>query len=67
MEKGEITIGCKKKLFYSIGKHCNRLPREVGDAPSFGDIQGQAGRGSEQPDIAAGVPVHCRGRELGDL
>ena len=25
-----------------------------------GDIQGQAGQGSEQPDVAVGVPVHCR-------
>jgi len=24
------------------------------------DIQGQAGRGSEHPDVAVGVPVHCR-------
>ena len=26
-----------------------------------GDAQGQAGQGSEQPDLAVGVPVHCRG------
>ena len=26
-----------------------------------GDIQGHAGPGSDQPDVAAGVPVHCRG------
>jgi len=30
------------------------------DAPA-GDIQDQAGQGSEQPDLAVGVPVHCRG------
>jgi len=24
-------------------------------------MQGQAERGSEQPDVAVGVPVHCRG------
>ena len=26
-----------------------------------GDVQGHAGSGSEQPDRAVGVPVHCRG------
>jgi len=27
--------------------------------PVLGDIQGQPGWGSEQPDVAVGVPVHC--------
>jgi len=28
--------------------------------PIPGDIQCQAGQSSEQPDLAVGVPVHCR-------
>ena len=28
--------------------------------PILGDIQGQAGQGSEQPALAVGVPAHCR-------
>ena len=32
-----------------------------------GDIQGQAGCGSEQPDLAADVPVHGRGVGLTGL
>ena len=32
-----------------------------------GGTQGQAGLGSEQPDVAAGVPVHCRADGAGDL
>ena len=32
-----------------------------------GDTQGQAGWGSEQPDVAVGVPVHCRGAGLDGL
>jgi len=32
-----------------------------------GSIQGQAGRGSEQPDPVEEVPAHCRVVELGDL
>ena len=34
-----------------------------GRNPVPGDIQGQAGQGSEQSDGAARVPVHCRGVE----
>jgi len=31
------------------------------EAHLLGDSQGQAERGSEHPDVAVGVPVHCRG------
>jgi len=32
-----------------------------------GGIQGHVGQGSEQPDVAVGVPVNCTGVGLGDL
>jgi len=32
-----------------------------------GNIQGQVGRGSEQPDPVEGVPAHCRRLGLDDL
>ena len=32
-----------------------------------GDTQGQAGWSSMQPDLAVGVPVHCRGAGLDDF
>jgi len=32
-----------------------------------GDFQSEAGPGSEQPDVAVDVPVHCRGVGLDDL
>jgi len=42
----------------------NRLPREVVDGPIPANIQdqiqGQVGRGSEQPALVD-VPAHCRG------
>ena len=45
-----------------VVKHWPRLPREVVDAPSLeARVQGQAGRGSEQPDLVEDVPAHCRG------
>ena len=42
-------------------------PNGCDRCPVPGDVQGQAGQGSEQPDLAMHVPVHCRGVELGDL
>ena len=39
-----------------------RLPRDV-VTERFqvpGDTQGQAGQGSEHPNLAVDVPVHCR-------
>jgi len=38
-----------------------------GGCPTPGDIQGQAGWGSERPDVGVGVPVHCRGVGLDGL
>lgn len=33
----------------------------------LGDIQGQSGPGSEQPDPDGCIPVHCRGVGFDDL
>ena len=44
------------------------LVAQRGDGCSVpGDIQGQAGQGSEHPDLAVGVPVHYRGVGLDGL
>ena len=32
-----------------------------------GNMQGQVGRGSEQPGLVEDVPAHCRGFGLDDL
>ena len=51
-----------------VAKHWHRLPRGVVDAPSLETLsQGQVGRGSEQPDLAEGIPAHCRGAGLDGL
>jgi len=43
------------------------LVQRGGGCPIPRDIQGQAGQGSEQPDLAVRVPVHCKGVGLDDL
>ena len=52
-----------------VVRHWSRLITEVVNALSLEglDLQGQGERGSEQPDLAVGVPVHCRGIGLDDL
>ena len=37
------------------------------DIPIPGSTQGEAGQGSEQPALAVGVPVQCRGVGLDGL
>jgi len=48
-------------------KHWLRLSSEVVNAPIPGNVQGQAGWVSEQPDLVEDVPAYCRGVGLGDL
>jgi len=38
-----------------------QVAQRSGGCPIPEDIQSQAGWGSEQPDVAVGVPVHCGG------
>ena len=44
-----------------------QITHSGGGCPIPVDIQGQDGLGSEQLDLAVGVPVHCRGVGLEDL
>jgi len=51
----------KKKKRRKGGEALEQVTQRGGGCPLLGDIQGQAGEGSEQPDLAADFPVHCRG------
>ena len=42
------------------GEPLAKTAHRGGGCPIPVDTQGQAGRGSEQPDLAVSVPVHCR-------
>ena len=57
-----------EQVFHSTsGEPLAQFAQRGGGCPISGDIQVQAGWGSEQPDVAVGVPVHCRGVGLGDI
>ena len=48
------------------GETLEQVSRDGGSSDP-GDIHSHAGWGFEQPDLAVGVPVHCRGFGLDDL
>ena len=53
--------GCKEEVFYSKGGEAlEQVAQRGGGCPIPGDVQGQAGWGSERPDWAVDVPVHHR-------
>jgi len=44
-----------------------QVVQRAGGCPVPADTQDQAGWGSEHPDVAVDVPVHCRGVGLDGL
>ena len=59
-----------KYSFHSINNNILNLAQVAqrgGGCPVPGDIQDQAGSGTEQSDVAVDAPVHCSGVRLGDL
>ncbi|GAB0206191.1 mitochondrial enolase superfamily member 1 [Grus japonensis] len=52
----------KEEMFYNEGAETLEQVAQRGcGCPIPGHIQGQVGRGSEQPDLVEDVPAHCRG------
>jgi len=57
-----MQTGCKEEILYSErSETLARAAQRGGRCPIPGNIQGQVGRGSEQPDLVEVVPAHCRG------
>ena len=58
--RGGLNWIYRKKIILSIVRHWNGLPRERVDTPSLETFKVRLDS-SEQPDVAVGVPLHCRG------
>ena len=59
-KRGQIQIGCKEEVFYNKGSEAlEQVSQRGGGSPISGVFQGQAGSGTEQPNRAVDVPVHC--------
>ncbi|PKU41182.1 hypothetical protein llap_8511 [Limosa lapponica baueri] len=68
LKEGSCRLDIRKQFFMlRMMKHWPKLPREVVDAPSLGNSQGQVGWGSEQPDLVEDVPAYCKGIGLDNL
>ena len=66
-KRGDIEIWYKEDFYSMGGEALQQIAQRCGGWPIPGDTQGQAGQGSEQLDLAVGVPVHFRGVGLDDL
>ena len=65
---GRFRLDIRKFFFYDEGGETLEQVAQTGDrCPMHGNIQGQAGQGSEQPDLVVDVPGHCSGVGLDDL
>jgi len=57
----------KTGIGYLDGATLAQVAQRGGGCPNPGNIQGQVGRGSEQPGLVEDVPAHCRGVGLDDF
>lgn len=58
----------KEEIFCSQdGETLEQAAQKCGECLVSGNIQGQAGQGSEQPEVVEDIPVHCSEVRLSDL
>jgi len=54
-------------LYNKGGETLEQIAQRSSGGPIPGNIQDQAGQGSEQPGLVEDIPAHCRGVGLDDL
>ena len=68
LKEGTFRLDMRKRFFYDdSGATLDQVAQRGGRCPVPGNVQGQVGRGSEQPDLVVDVPAHCKGVGLDDL
>ena len=68
LKGGRFRLDVRRKHFcYEGGETLECIAQRGGRCPMPGNIQGQVGWGSEQPDLVEDVPIHCRWDGLDDL
>lgn len=68
MEHMKFHVNMRKNLLYCDGEGALEQAAQRGGAcPIPEDTHGQVGQGSECPDVAVGVSVHCRRVGLDDF
>ena len=63
----DLFLPAKKGLLKTNNNNKKQIAQKGGGCPIPGDTQGQAGQGSEQPDLVVGVLIPRRGVGLDDL
>jgi len=62
-----LRITYPHKVMHCFQHPVERVAQRGSGGPMPGNIQDQAGQGSEQPDLVSGVPARCGGVGLDDL
>ena len=74
--QSKLKYFSKQDSINSLGRKASQQSSVCQEAPNTqpghplslcGSVQGQAGRGFEQPHLVEGIPAHGRGAELDDL
>jgi len=68
LKEGRFKLDIRQKFFDNEGgETLAQVAQRSRGGPIPGNIQGQVGRGSEQPGLVEDVPAHCREVGLYDL
>jgi len=68
LREGRLRLDIRKTFFYhKASETLEQVAQRGSGGPIPGNIQGQVGWGSEQPDLVEDISAHCREVGLDDL